>query len=247
MQSFSYFLGVDLMAFSHYKRRNIASIKKLGPGEYLVTEDGTPRGMFMGTNAGNVEIPTYGSTETAVTIRQFHAAAADAVAADADGAHAAVTDTGEEQTITEDITNPAISRNMTATAGGTTADIGAIQVTFIGTNDDGEEITEILPPFTENTAGTVSGSKAFTTVTAIVIPAHDGTGATTAIGWGDVLGLPWLLSRKTNLYKQTFLNNVAESTEPTITVSASAIESNTIDLNSALNGTAVDAYFIVDL
>jgi len=235
------------MAFAHYKRRNVASIKKLGPGEYLVTEDGTPRGMFMGTNAGNVEIPTYDSTETAVTIRQYHAAAADAVAADTDGIHAAVTDTGEEQTITTDITDPAIPRNITATAGGTAADIGAIQVVITGTNYDGEEITETLPAFTVNTAGIVSGSKAFKTVTEIVIPAHDGTGATTAIGWGDVLGLPWLLARKTNLYKQTFLNNVAESTEPTVTVSASAIESNTIDLNSALNGTAVDSYFFIDL
>ena len=235
------------MAFSHYKRRNTASIHTLGAGEYLVTEDGIPRGMFMGTNIGNVQIPTYGSAETALAVRQYHVAAVNAVAADTDGVHAAVTDTGEEQTITTGITNPAVTRNITATAGGTAGDIKAIQVVITGTNYDDEEITETLPAFTVNTAGTVSGSKAFKTVTEIVIPAHDGTGATTAIGWGDVLGLPWLLSRKTNLYKQTFLNNVVESTEPTVTTSASAIESNTIDLNSALNGTAVDSYFIVDL
>jgi len=235
------------MAFAHYKRRNAASIHTLGAGEYLVTEDGAPRGMFMGTNNGNVQIPTYSTTETAVAVRQLHVPAANAVAADTDGIHAAVTDTGEEQEITEDITNPTAPRNITATVGGTAGDIKAIQVIVAGTNYDDEAITETLPAFTVDTAGSVVGSKAFKTVTSITIPAHDGTGATTSIGWGDKLGLPWELSRNTVLYKQTFLNNVVEATEPTVAVSASAIESNTIDLNSALNGTAVDSSFIVDL
>lgn len=66
-----------------------------------------------------------------------------------------------------------------------------------------------------------------------------------SVGWGDKLGLPYLLQRNTLLYKQTFLNNVIEGTEPTVATSASAIESNTIILNSALDGTQVDAYFVV--
>jgi len=41
------------------------------------------------------------------------------------------------------------------------------------------------------------------------------------------------------------LNNVKEATEPAITVSATAIESNTIDLNSALDGHDVDTYLLV--
>jgi hypothetical protein len=153
--------------------------------------------------------------------------------------------TATNDVLTTGITNPVAVRNITATAGGTAGDIKAVQVIIAGTNDNNEAITETLPVFTVDTAGTVVGSKAFKTVTSITIPPHDGTGATTAIGWGDKLGLPYLLTHNTLLYKQTFLNDVVESTEPTVTTSATAIESNTVDLNSALNGTAVDAYFIV--
>lgn len=158
-------------------------------------------------------------------------------AASTTAVHAAVTDTGEEQTITTAITNPDVPRCITATAGGTTTDIAAIQVTINGTNADGATITEDLPAFTENSAGTVVGSKAFATVTSIVIPAHDGTGATTAIGVGDKLGLGAHLGRNTVL--AAFLDGAKEGTAPTVAVSATALESNTVDLNSALNGDEV--------
>jgi hypothetical protein len=42
-----------------------------------------------------------------------------------------------------------------------------------------------------------------------------------------------------------YLNNVKEGTAPTVAVSATAVESNTIDLNSVLNGSVVDAYLMV--
>ena len=169
--------------------------------------------------------------------------AAQAATADTDGVHAAVTDNGAAQTITTGITNPPCARNITATAGGTAGDIKAVQVLITGTNMLDEVITESLPVFTVDKAGTVVGNKAFKTVTSITIPAMDGTGATVSIGFGDKLGLPYLLSHNTLL--MTFLNNVLEGTAATIAMSATAIESNTIDLNSALNGTVVDAYLIV--
>ena len=155
--------------------------------------------------------------------------------------HAAVTDTGEEVEVTTGITNPPTPRNITATAGGTAGDIKAIQVVIAGTNDDDEEITETLPAFTVNSAGTVVGSKAFKTVTSITIPAHDGTGATTAIGLGTKLGLPVKLPRDTVI--AAFLDGAREGTRPTVATSASAVESNTVTLNSALDGSEV----IVDL
>lgn len=148
--------------------------------------------------------------------------------------HAAVTDNGTEQTITTGITIPDVPRCVTATAGGTATDIGAIQVTVNGTNAAGAAISEVLPAFTVDTAGTVTGSKAFATVTSIVIPAHDGLGATTAIGTSDKLGLGAHLARNTVL--AAFLAGTKEGTAPTVAVSASALESNTVDLNSALNG-----------
>jgi hypothetical protein len=151
--------------------------------------------------------------------------------------HAAVTDTGAPQVITTGITNPPTPRNVTATAGGTAGDIKAIQVTVAGTNEEGVAISEQLPAFTVDTAGTVVGSKAFKTVTSITIPAHDGTGATTAVGLGAKLGLGERLSR--NSVRSAYLNGVLEATPPTVAVSASALESNTVTLNSALAGTAV--------
>lgn len=151
--------------------------------------------------------------------------------------HAAVTDTGSQQVVTTGITNPAVPRNVTATSGGTAGDIKAIQVIVAGTNAEGVAITETLPVFTENSATTVVGSKAFATVTSITIPAHDGTGATTAIGTGAKLGLGDRIGR--NSVERAYLGGTIEGTPPTVAVSSSALESNTVTLNSALNGTAV--------
>jgi len=150
---------------------------------------------------------------------------------------------GITDTITTSITDPDFPRCATATSAGTAGDIGAVQVTVHGTNMLDEIISEVLPAFTENSATTVVGSKAFKTITSYEVPAHDGTGATTSIGTADKLGMPYKLPRNTIL--TAFLNNAIEGTFPTVTISASAIESNTIDLNSALDGNAVDVYLIV--
>lgn len=169
--------------------------------------------------------------------------AAQAAAASTTAVHAAVTDTGSDQTITTAITNPPAPRNVTATAGGTAGDVKAVQVIVAGTNYLDEAITETLPAFTVNTTGSVVGNKAFKTVTSITMPAHDGTGATTAVGFGDKLGLPYKLA--TNTVLLATLADVREATAATVAVSATAIESNTVDLNSALNGTAVSAHLIL--
>lgn len=169
--------------------------------------------------------------------------AAQAVAASTTGVKSAVTDNGSQQTITTGITNPPFPRNITATAGGTAGDIKAVAVTIHGLNDAGEVIQETLPAFTADTAGTVVGSKAFKTVTSIVIPAHDGTGATTAIGFGDKIGLPHELAH--NTVQQAFVNNVEEFDAPTVTIHATALESNTVLLDTALAGTPVDLYYYV--
>lgn len=103
-----------------------------------------------------------------------------------DAVHAAVTDTGVPQTITAGITSPDRPRRITATAGGTATDIKAITVTIVGTDEAGAVLTEVLPAFTVNTAGTVTGVLKFRTVTSFTLPAHDGTGATTSIGAADL-------------------------------------------------------------
>lgn len=143
----------------------------------------------------------------------------------------------------DDILDLPCGRNITATAGGTSGDIKAVQVIVEGTNINDETISETLPIFSADTTGTVVGSKIFKTVTKITIPAMDGTGATTAIGFGDILGIPYLLEHNTVL--RACLNNVAETTAPTVTASATVIESNSVDLYSSLDGHIVDIYLIV--
>jgi hypothetical protein len=66
---------------------------------------------------------------------------------------------------------------------------------------------------------------------------------TVSVGWEDALGLPFLLPHNTVL--AAYLDNVLETTAPTVTTSKTAIESNTITLNSSLNGKQVDAYLII--
>jgi hypothetical protein len=168
---------------------------------------------------------------------------AEAAAASAAGVHAAVTDTGVDQTITTAITNPPYTRNITATAGGTAGDIKAVSPIITGTNEKGAVITETLPAFTVNTAGIVTGAKCFKTVTSILLPAHDDTGATTAIGFGSKIGGVHLLSRNTII--SAFLANVKEGTLPTVTVDDDELEKNGFTLNSSLAGTAVDIYYII--
>ena len=64
-----------------------------------------------------------------------------------------------------------------------------------------------------------------------------------SVGFGSKLGLPFKLAHNTCLY--AFLDNTKESTAPTVTVSSTAIENNTITLNSSLAGKVVDAYFLI--
>jgi hypothetical protein len=116
---------------------------------------------------------------------------------------------------------------------------------------------------------TVSGSNAEINITAKTDAANDATmamaltdapttavtvGASTnttagvpldivSVGVNDILGLPYKLKHNTIL--ETFLNNVKEAVAPTVTLSSTDIESNTIDLASALDGNQVDIYLLV--
>ncbi len=62
------------------------------------------------------------------------------------------------------------------------------------------------------------------------------------IGFGDKLGLPLKLAGVHHI--GTYLNGSAENTAPTFATSATALESNTVDLNSSLDGTSVETLFI---
>lgn len=194
-------------------------------------------GQQMQTNVEGVEVD-------AAYMAHIQISAANAIAATVNTVHAAFATSADSlTTVITAITNPGCPKNLVITAGGVDADVKAVQVVVTGTNYLDEVITETFPAFTVNTLGAVVGNKAFKTVTKIEVPAMDGAGVTIAVGVGEKLGLPYLLSHNTIV--KSYLNNVLEGTAATVTVSATAIESNTIDLNSALDGHVVDIYLMV--
>lgn len=161
----------------------------------------------------------------------------NAVAASNTGILAATALTTEAQVIAENITNPAIPRNISVVGNvlGITGD-----VVIKGTNYNNESITETL---VLNGTTVVQGTKAFKTVTEIDLPIQSAEGNTVSVGFGEKLGLPYKLTNNTLLF--AFLDNVKEATAPTITMSSTILESNTLKLNSTLSGKTVDAYLIV--
>lgn len=150
--------------------------------------------------------------------------------------HAAVTDTGVLITVTTAITNPDVPRNVTATPGGTTANVTAVAVIVTGTDREDAVLVETLPVFTAGQATAVVGSKAFKTVTSIAIPAN-GSAVTTAIGTGAKLGLTRRLTRNTVF--AAYLNGVKEATAPTVVFDSAVLPANMVTLSSTLNGNPV--------
>ena len=168
--------------------------------------------------------------------------ALEAAAASATAVHAAITGSAEAvTTVTTGITNPPCARSLTVTPGGTTDDVAACNITVTGTNINGETITEDFA-FLANATGATAGAKAFKTVTSIAIPIQDGAAATFSVGTGQLLGLPYKLAKKRVLVT---LNDGVVDTAPTLAISASAFESNTVDFNGSLDGSVMDMSIIV--
>lgn len=166
-----------------------------------------------------------------------------AVAASTTGIHAAVD--GTAHTLTSGFTQPPSPRCLSITYGGTQTDIkGGHQVTLTGKDGAGNAISETFPAATADTAGTVVGTKAFAYVDpSCSIPAHDGAGATTSIGWTEKLGLPYKLPYNSVL--KALLNGTPEGTAPTVTTSSSNVALNTVDLASSLTGNPVKVILAV--
>lgn len=214
-----------------------ASISEVLPA-FTVDTAGIVTGAYVFETVTSITIPAHDGTGATTAIGYAGAPRA----ASTTGIHAAIADNGAQQVVTTAIMQPECPRNITATSGGTAGDIKAVEVIIAGTNAEDVAITETLPIFTVNSATTVTGAKAFKTVTSITVPAHDGTGATTAIGFGEVLGLKRRRKRKT--VKAAYLDEVKETTDPTELFDVTNLEGNTVDLNSALNSTRVKIEYI---
>lgn len=160
-------------------------------------------------------------------------------AVSATATHAAIALTNQAQAgIATGIVQPDVPRNITI-KGNAAGNAG--NVTIHGTNVADEVITETIAL---NGATEVVGNKIFKTVTAIDLPAetHAGTD-TVSLGRGGKIGLYHKLA--TNTVFMAAYNNAREATAPTVAVSPTNIESNSVLLNTALAGAEVDIWYIV--
>lgn len=201
-----------------------------------VTPEGGTQGVVKGISVAAVICTAGGNWDTAAIAESTETDMTNVAFAGGDG-----------ETITPNVTclvaQPPCCRTITATAGGTGEDIGAVSVIIYGTNINDEAISETLTAFTVNTAATKTGAKAFKTITSIFLPSHDGTGATVSIGYSEALGVPFMFSKKP--YLRATLDGVIETTAPTQVVDADEVEKNTVDINSTLNGKEVCLYWLL--
>lgn len=188
----------------------------------------TPIGLF---NTGIVNKPLYLGR-----IARQVLSTAEAVAASANG----LLDAEALPDAADDYTTFAAAmpyaRNVTAVC----SDTQTGNMVLTGTNINDDVITETIALTSTNA---VTSTKAFKTVTNINLPIKVGS-ETINVGWGDKIGIPWLLGDAADRpIVEATLNGVIETTAPTLTADADELEKNLIDLDSNLNGTEVCIYY----
>ncbi len=160
--------------------------------------------------------------------------------------HAAVSDTGSSITITTGITNTALAacpRTVVATPGGTTGNVTAVSCIVVGTDCNGNALTETLPAFTAGAATAVTSINAFASVTSIIQPAI-GTSVTVAYGTGPKLGLGIPISLTGGI--DAWLAGVLEATKPvTIPSTNGLISGNLFSITSSLSSSSTLAIRII--
>lgn len=150
--------------------------------------------------------------------------------------------TGDYDEYTTGFTNPGVPRTITATSGGTANDIGAVAVYIYGTDYQDNAIEEQLPYFTANSATTVESTRAYKTITKVMLPVHDGAAATTSIGFGNGIGLPYLLDHTVGM--KLAIGGVEDANAATFNIDADEISKNYVAINSS---TTLDGVKDVDI
>jgi len=116
----------------------------------------------------------------------------------------------------------------------------------------GAPMTELFTFTAGTTSKAVAGKKAFKYIYSYAITAAaDAEANTLNVGFGDVLGLPYSLPAKSDLLTNgVFFNEVLEATAPTVVIADATTATNatgdvrgTVDLNSALDGSAVSVWY----
>lgn len=138
---------------------------------------------------------------------------------------------------------PDVARVLTATPGGTTANVAAGNVVITGLDILGHSITDTLA-ITSTQSTTTTGTKAFASVSSIVLPQSGGTGVTFSVGVANALGLKRCMDAAGDLAWAMF-NSAFESTRGTAVANATDESLNTYTPNGTLDGTKnVDVFFV---
>ncbi len=185
-----------------------------------------------------VRSDVFGLPVNKATMIHIHLTKEQACAADADGLlnDAALGAAAAE--VTEFLKPMPYARNVTVVASAATGENAKVKVT--GTNIADKVITEELA-LSDDTP--VVGTLAFKTITSVILPAAAGS-ETIDLGWGDKLGLPFMMANKPLVF--ALQAGAIESTAPTLVVDSDEIEKNIIDLDTALHDDkAVDIYLVL--
>ena len=145
-----------------------------------------------------------------------------------------------------------VPRNITGVVSHSTTTL-AMTVTINGYDIYGAPMSETLTFAATATSVSVAGVKAFKYIYSYVITAAgNATANTLNLGWGDVLGMPYKLPAKSDLI-QSWFNEVLEGTvatsvigDTTTATSTTGDVRGTVDLNSAMNGSAVSVWCRLD-
>ena len=132
--------------------------------------------------------------------------------------------------------------NVTVTVTQDTEDDTEGTLDIVGTDIDDQVLLETLTPLI---GSTIQGTRAFKTVTSVtgVDWVNGGTEDTIEVGFGELIGLPDYMVHDRVLFAS--FNNVREGTHPTVTSSTTVLALNTVDLNTALDGSVVVIYYLV--
>jgi hypothetical protein len=169
------------------------------------------------------DIAASGSVELSFSI-------ADADAASDTAVHAAVTLTGEAQTVTTGITSPDVPRAVHAKPTMAGASLTG-NVVITGTDINNAAITDTLAL---NNGDTITSLKAFKTVTSIQLPAYTTEGDAISIGISTKLGSPVLLTEAT-IYL-ALVDGARDSALPTIVTDPADVAKVLVTPATAPNG-----------
>ena len=144
---------------------------------------------------------------------------------------------GSSISITSFLAQPDVTRNLTVTSTGTTADVGACVINIVGTDFHGQSINEDFT-FTENQSAAITGSKAFKSVISVDFPAScedSPYGAKWQVGYEEKIGLKRCMDQGGWVVMSTAAG-VKETGTTTGASDASNIEGNTFDFAGTMNG-----------